>query len=251
MSAEEGSAAARNRAFYDADNPGTNDYFRKMAAPRFRVATLGRELERLAPRSVVDLGCGRGQLLEEIRRVLPNAKLVGIDLSTAQIEHNKAAMPWATWGVANLSLPLDDGLGEHDAVVATEIIEHLDDPETFLANAARLLSPGGHLIVTTQSGRVGETERRVGHVRHFKTSDVRDLLVRAGLTPVKVWNAGFPFHDLSKWYANLNPDASMAAFSGKPYGLKEDLVCAALRLAFRFNSQSRGAQLFAIARRPA
>jgi predicted TPR repeat methyltransferase len=220
-----------------------------MAAPRFRVATLARELERLAPRSVVDLGCGRGQLVEEIRRVLPQAKLTGIDLSTAQIEHNKAAMPWATWSVANLSLPLPDGLDEHDAVVATEIIEHLDDPEAFLANAARLLRPGGHLIVTTQSGRVGETERRVGHVRHFTAADVTDLLERAGLAPVRVWNAGFPFHDLSKWYANLNPDASMAAFSGKPYGLKEDLVCAALRLAFRFNSNRRGAQLFAIARR--
>ena len=78
---------------------------------------------------------------------------------------------------------------------------------------------------------------------------MHDALVRTGWAPVRLWNCGFPFHDLSKWYANRDADGSMARFSEKPYGLREDLVCLALRTAFRFNSRSHGAQLYALARR--
>lgn len=247
--AEPSTAAEQNRAVYDELKPGTEDYWRKMAAPRFRVATLVSELRRLRPKTVVDLGCGNGALLSDLHAALPHTSLVGIDLSAAQLEQNRRAMPWADFHVANLSLPLPDGIGTYDAVVSSELIEHLDEPQALLDNVQRLLTPGGHLLVTTQSGRVGETERRVGHVRHFTADALAAMLRKAGLDPVRVWNAGFPFHDLSKWYANLDPDASMSSFGDKPYGLREDLICAALRLAFRLNSRRRGAQLFAIARR--
>lgn len=42
----------------------------------------------------------------------------------------------------------------------------------------------------------------------------------------------------------------MAEFGDRAYGLKQNAICAALRVAFKLNSRSRGAQLFAIARRP-
>ena len=80
---------------------------------------------------------------------------------------------------------------------------------------------------------------------------MKRALADAGWTPLRVWNCGFPFHDLSKWYANRDPDASMREFADRPYGVREDLICYALRAAFRVNSRSHGAQLFAVAQRSA
>jgi hypothetical protein len=135
-------------------------------------------------------------------------------------------------------------------VVASEIIEHVEDPRGFLENAAAWASPGrGRLILSTQSGPVGETERRVGHRRHFSPEEARALLSAAGWTPARVWNCGYPFHDWSKRAANLFPAASMAHFSARAYGPFQNVTCAILRSLFRLNSQRKGAQLFALADR--
>ncbi|MBK7861559.1 MAG: methyltransferase domain-containing protein [Archangiaceae bacterium] len=240
-----------NREFYEQALPGQNDYWKKMAAPRFRVRTVLAELKARAPASVVDLGCGGGQLLDEVKRAVPGARLVGVDLSKPQLELNRQRDPDTRWVYANVDQPMkwaDEDLERYDAVTVVEVIEHVDRPAQLLENARALLARGGFLVLSTQSGRVGETERRVGHRRHFTTSEIRGLLTGAGFRPERVWNAGFPFHDFSKWYANLNPDASMGRFGDKPYGLSEDLVCLGLRALFRLNSNRAGAQLFAVAK---
>ncbi len=242
-------ASRRNREFYERTTAGRSDYWRKMAAPRHRVATLLALLARDRPRSLVDLGCGDGRLLAEIARALPGTTLAGVDLSAPQIEQNRARQPEVDWHVADL----DGGAapvalaGRFDAVVATELIEHLDAPAQLLAAARALVAEHGRLYLSTQSGPVRETERRVGHRRHFSAAEIEALLGDAGWRPVRVWNTGFPFHDLSKWVANRDPDRSMAAFGERAYGPREDLICWALRQAFRLNSGRRGAQLFAVA----
>ena len=241
-----------NREYYERSSPGRDDYWRKMAAPRLRVRVLLGFLDTFRPASVVDLGCGGGVLLREIRERYPGVRLAGIDLSAEQIEQNRRVSPWAEWYVANLdsSAELPTSIKDtFDVVIASEVIEHLDHPDRLLSNAAVLARPRGHLLVSTQSGAIRETERRVGHRRHFSVPEMEDLLGRSGWRADRVWNEGFPFHDLSKWYANRNPDDSMARFGERAYGWKENAVCAMLGLAFRLNSRRKGAQLFAVARR--
>jgi SAM-dependent methyltransferase len=245
-------AGAANAAYYGTLARGREDYWRKMAAPRFRVGTLLRLLRQHGAQRVVDLGCGNGQLLSAILEQRRGLELCGIDLSESQIAQNERRMPDVRWSCADLDRPVElpVHLDTHfDAVVASEIIEHVDHPEVFLANARRLAANGGLLLLSTQSGPIRPTEVAVGHHRHFTAMEMRSLLERAGWQPLEVWNAGFPFHDLSKWMANLSPQASMARFGDKPYGPLENAVCALLRFAFWFNSSRRGAQLFAVARR--
>jgi SAM-dependent methyltransferase len=241
-----------NRAFYARAAPGVDDYWRKMAAPRFRVATLLRLVGEVPPRRLCDLGCGGGQLLEEVRARFAEAELCGVDLSPAQIERNRRRHPEVRWLAMDLDeeAPLPpDLLGACDTVVAMELIEHVARPDRLLGTALRLASPAGRLILSTQSGPLRETERRVGHRRHFTAGEMRGLLSAAGWRPLRVWNSGFPFHDLSKWWANRDPDAALARFGDRPYGLREDLICLGLRLLFRLNSRRHGAQLFAVAER--
>jgi SAM-dependent methyltransferase len=246
-------ASDANREFYDRALPGRDDYWRKMAAPRARVAELATLLAELAPSKVVDLGSGGGELLAEVHGRCPGVALSGIDIATAQVESNRRRQPAIDWHVADLDAPdaVPPALrGAFDVVIASELIEHLDHPERLLRNARDLARPAeGHLLLSTQSGPLRETERRVGHRRHWSRVEIRTALLEAGWTPLRVWNCGFPFHDLSKWYANRDPDGAMARFADRPYGLQEDLICYALRTAFRLNSRRFGAQLFAVARR--
>ena len=104
-------------------------------------------------------------------------------------------------------------------------------------------------MLSTQSGPVRATERYVGHQRHFEKEDLLTLLRDAGWAPVRAWNAGFPFHGLSKWLANRRPTATIERFSVRPYGPAEILACWTLRLLFKLNSNRSGAQLFAVAQR--
>ena len=237
------SATDFNREYYEATNAGRDDYWRLMAAPRRRVQMILRLIGDVrGARTLVDIGCGNGVLLSEIRARHPHLQLTGIDLSAAQIEINRRRDPSIDWLVADAQQTVIPAT--FDIAVTSEVIEHVDDRKGFLRNA-----PGRTLILTTQSGTISETERRVGHVHHFKPDEMRELLVRTGWKPQRVWNEGFPFHNLSKWYAGRNADAMMARFDSKPYGTAERFACWMLRTAFLFNSRSRGAQLYAVATR--
>ena len=247
-------AVETNRDYYGRLTRGREDYWRKMAAPRQRLDVLLRLLGEEPADRVAELGCGNGALLREVGGRFPQARLCGLDLSQAQIEVNRRALPALRWEAADLEQPLPDETtlaGSFDAVIAAEIIEHVGAPEPLLRNALRMARPGGRLLLSTQSGPLRETERRVGHQRHFSREEMEGLLRSTGWKVERVWNCGFPFHDLSKWFANRNPDASMQRFGEQAYGPLENLVCLGLRLAFRLNSRRRGAQLFAVARRPA
>jgi 2-polyprenyl-3-methyl-5-hydroxy-6-metoxy-1,4-benzoquinol methylase len=250
------SQTEKNRAYYSDLAPGMDDYWRKMAAPRFRVATL-LELIAASPAAagagqLIDLGCGNGQLLSEIAARFPQLALCGADIAEPQLVQNRQHLPSCGFFAMDVNSPdaVPAELGGRFAIItASEVIEHLDRPEQLLQNAYRLAQPGGRLLLSTQSGPVRPTEQRVGHLRHFTAAQLRALLTDSGWAPLRVWNSGFPFHDLSKWYANRNPEASLREFAGQRYGLKQELLCLALRIAFRFNSQQRGAQLFAVAER--
>lgn len=243
-----------NRAFYAVPPPGQRDYWRLMAAPRARVAATLALLSEEPPARVVDLGCGGGELLDEIARRFPAARLSGLDLSPGQVAANRERRPEIDWEVVDLESPrpLDPALaGTFDAVVALEVIEHLADPARFLEQALALARPGGRLVLSTQSGPLRETERRVGHRRHFTAAEMRSRLDAAGWSVEKVWNAGYPFHDLSKWWANRSPGETMARFGERAWGWRERAIAATLRALFRLNSNRSGAQLFALARKPA
>ena len=112
----------------------------------------------LAPgERILDLGCGGGRhAFEAARR---GAHVVALDRSpaeTAEVAGLLGAMratgeaPAAALGTAvtgdAFALPFPDATFDH--VVASEVLEHLDDDETAMAELARVLRPGGTMAVT-------------------------------------------------------------------------------------------------------
>ena len=224
-----------------------------MAAPRRRTEVILSILSGKPSQSIADLGCGSGELLREVKQKFPKTKLFGVDFSSAQIDENRRRDPCADWLVMDLdsaaTFPAHMS-GIFDAVIASELVEHLEHPEKLLSHAFSLARPGGLLIMTTQSGTMMETEKRVGHVRHFDRDDMMMLLKNSAWLPIEFWNEGWPFHDWSKKIANLDPDATMQKFGTIAYGPAKRAFCCMLRIAFRLNSRKKGAQLFAVAKKP-
>ena len=116
--AQKSAALETNEAFYGELRPGVQDYWRKMAAPRFRVATVLRELEKESPRTIVDLGCGNGALCEEIHARFPDAVVGRYARATLTLTLACPSGRCDAWDrVAALSLLADSG----DGGAATEL----------------------------------------------------------------------------------------------------------------------------------
>lgn len=242
-----------NRAYYDRLTAGRESYWKLMPAPRMRIERVVAAIRASKPavRHLCDFGCGNGDLLVALASHLPHAKLYGIDLSAEQIRANAAARPSMAWAVDDLAsdgyrFPFRDRC---DVAVSSEVIEHVADPRRYLKNIYESIAPDGLLVLTTQSGPVHATEKVVGHVRHWQPGEMTELLDSIGFRDAAARNCGFPFHDLSKWVANLNPEETIRRFGEREWGAPQRATAAVLRFLFRFNSTSRGNQLVAVAYR--
>lgn len=85
--------------------------------------------------------------------------------------------------------------GSFDVVTLCHVLEHVDDPRALLARTARLLKPGGELLIWTPDveyplrplfGRAWFPYEVPRHRWHFGRRDVGRLLREAGLRPVEV-----------------------------------------------------------------
>jgi cyclopropane fatty-acyl-phospholipid synthase-like methyltransferase len=242
-----------NRAYYGRLTAGRESYWKLMPAPRMRIERVVAAIRAAKPavRHLCDFGCGNGDLLAALAVHLPEAKLYGIDLSTKQIRENAAARPSIEWAVDDLTAPQHRFPFDQrcDVAVSSEVIEHVTEPLRYLKNIHASMEPDGLLVLTTQSGPVHATEKFVGHMRHWQAAEMAELLDSAGFRRVSVANCGFPFHDLSKWAANLNPDETIRRFGEREWGAPQRATAAVLRFLFRFNSMRRGHQLVAQAYR--
>jgi ubiquinone/menaquinone biosynthesis C-methylase UbiE len=136
-----------------------------------------------APQRVLDVGCGTGYLLRTLARRYPEAEeLAGIDAAPNMIEtarrltHDER-LTFAS-GVAE-QLPYPDA--SIDLVVSSTSFDHWSDQLAGLAECARVLRPGGQLVLVDQFSRwlipTLAVSRR-GKARTRRRAD--RLLVRAG-----------------------------------------------------------------------
>lgn len=133
---------------------------------------------------VLDLGCGAGDFLMALDPV--RWSRMGMDLSseTCQRAHAVTKLPITAADAACLPFP------DHtfDAVTAWGSIEHLSEPVLALAEAYRVLRPGGRLLlfVPNALGPMFRVFRLVDpprHLYHFSERTLRRALDRAGFPP--------------------------------------------------------------------
>ena len=107
----------------------------------------------VAPRRILEVGCGEGELAERFVREL-GCEVVASDQSERMVELTRARGVDAR--VADVqALPFDDAA--FDCALAAWMLYHVPDVDRALAELARVLRPGGRLVaVTNSSEHLGE-----------------------------------------------------------------------------------------------
>lgn len=153
------------------DIPEENYWFqRHVAAYRYAADRIGGR--------VLDAGCGEGYGAAILATRATD--VVGVDLEAEIVRRAAARYPSARFEVANLvSLPYEDA--SFDAIVSLQVIEHLHTPHEFIAECARILAPGGTLIVSTPNRLTFSPDgtRNPFHTFEFAPQDLRALMVRS------------------------------------------------------------------------
>lgn len=98
-----------------------------------------------APRRVLEVGCGPGELAERVQTDL-GAEVVAIDISPRMVELTTARGVDARIGDVQ-DLPFGDG--EFDCAIAAWMLYHVPDVPKALSELARVLEPGGRLVAVT------------------------------------------------------------------------------------------------------
>ena len=115
---------------YDKDYFEGQERHKECMYPFFKDLAIGLN-SIFRPQRVLDVGCGKGFLVEALREISVNA--YGIDISKYALTSS---------GLTYLVLG-----------TALEVVEHLENPEKFFIEAKRILKPKGVLFITTPSHR--------------------------------------------------------------------------------------------------
>ena len=149
--------------------------------------------------TVLDIGCASGSLLMMLKN---RGWLVrGVEISGPQAAYCRER------GLEVMALPLEENRfprQSFDVVLASHLIEHLNDPGNFVREVKRILKPGGRFFVTTPNitglqSRIFRSRWRSAifdHLYLFSKRTLRLLLENSGFTVerVKTWGglgAGF------------------------------------------------------------
>ena len=168
----------------------TNPVVRRLMA-RFEGA-LDELLDRAGPRSLLDVGCGEGVLVERwARRLGPGRRVVGIDLEDPALQAQ-----WAARAAPNLELrvmraehlPFADG--EFDVASAIEVLEHVPDPEHTVGEMARVAQrwllvsvprePLWRVLNVARGAYLRQAGNTPGHLNHWSRRAFVRLLGRHG-----------------------------------------------------------------------
>jgi len=158
-----------------------DDFYQELRPKLYR--RIGRELA-LAHR-VLDLGCGSCELVAFLRKAY-RQRVTGVDVSEGRLPRHddpsksRAPMRCIKCNAARLAFLRD---GSMDAVVTTWAVHEMDSPPDAMAEACRVLRPGGKMLVVDFPK--GSLAQRLWDEKYLTAAEVGALLRGAGVVRVR------------------------------------------------------------------
>jgi ubiquinone/menaquinone biosynthesis C-methylase UbiE/DNA-binding transcriptional ArsR family regulator len=153
---------------------------------RFHMAALGAFADPAW--TVGDLGCGTGQVAASLAPFV--ARVIAVDASAAMLQAAKKRVV----GFDNIDLrrgqleelPIDDG--RLDAATLMLVLHHVPEPDQAIAEVARVLKPGGRVVIVDMLPHDRESYRQqMGHVwLGFSSEHLERLLGAAGFDTIRI-----------------------------------------------------------------
>jgi SAM-dependent methyltransferase len=147
---------------------------------------------------ILDAGCGNGRYARFLlRQADPDARLTACDFSQQMLRRarSRVASGRVSFTAADLTrLPYADA--SFDAVTCGWVLEHLPDPRPGLTELARVLRPGGKLLLMcTEDTLTGAVCSRLWHCRTYNRDELRRVAGECGLH----WQRELWFSRLHAW----------------------------------------------------
>ena len=156
----------------------------------FKLPHLAAVLAMPWPQRVLEIGCATGELIGAVPAPAGSLRM-GLDISARNIAVARERFPHVSFHAGDVHSLRVDGF---DAVVLSDVLEHVSDDTAFLADAARL----GHQVLINlpletnwlNRGRAYGPEDVSGHLRAYSLDAGLRLIARAGLQVLRwhqVW----------------------------------------------------------------
>jgi ubiquinone/menaquinone biosynthesis C-methylase UbiE len=185
-----------NRAAEDEEHyPSTID-------PRiFHVRLVLEHLGGLAGKRVADVGCGKGRFARIVKERNPEACVIALDLAEAMLRH----VPAGVHAVAATMTALPLASSSCDAAYATESLEHAVDIPAAVAELARIVKPGGRIVIIDKNAKAWGQLETPAWERWFGRRELERLLKQhcreAASRPISYWDDVEPDGLFLAWLA--------------------------------------------------
>ncbi|WP_295904480.1 class I SAM-dependent methyltransferase [uncultured Bdellovibrio sp.] len=153
-------------SFYDS-YPNPTVAIDELSFPRFWQTLTGKD--------ILEIGCGTGRHTQKL--VAQNNRVVGIDISEGMLQVAREKIPPERALLVHADFMTYDGFHENqfDAIVASLVIEHIQDLSSFFKRAAKFLKPGGELYLS----EIHPERTAQGVAAHFKNGDHQEIHLKS------------------------------------------------------------------------
>lgn len=170
-------------------------------APRYllRRARILKAVEAMAPCRTLEIGCGPGILLHELQS--RGFECTALESSPRALSIAEEIASDSGSSIEFFAKPQIDWPDRFHLVMAFEVLEHIEDDGSALADWTSWIAPGGSILLSVPAHEDCWNARDVwaGHVRRYERTELVSKIQQAGLEVESVECYGFPLANLLEW----------------------------------------------------